>query len=94
MKQFVFLAVFCACSSGPQTKTDIGVAYTDSGDVDYACDRLGDDCFEQACEACVAECGFSCQTLESYPPQFNCEDGGSWDVYEFCPDWSPPDSGE
>jgi hypothetical protein len=94
MKRFVFLVVFCACSSGLQTKKDIGVAPRDSGNDDYGCDSLGDDCFEQACQACVEECGMGCLTMESYPPQFACDGGGSWDVYEFCPDWQPEDSGE
>jgi hypothetical protein len=26
--------------------------------------------------------------LESYPEIFQCPDE-SWDVYDFCPDWTP-----
>jgi len=81
-----------ACSRGPEVKKDIGVAGGDTG-IDFDCDSQGDDCIEQACEACVESCGADCSVQESYPPQYSCPDG-SWTVYDFCPDWEFTDSGE
>lgn len=50
-----------------------------------------DGCDLAACVACAAECGGDCLVLESYPPQYQCADGGaSFDVYDTCPDWQPP----
>lgn len=46
-----------------------------------------DGCDLAACTACAESCGEGCAILESYPPQYACE-GESWDVYDFCPDWS------
>jgi hypothetical protein len=61
------------------------IAITDPSGAPDACDV-------SACQACVDECGRDCVVLESYPPRYACEGGGSeaWDVYDFCPDWEPP----
>lgn len=48
-----------------------------------------DGCDLSACVSCVDECGVDCLVLESYPPQYACEDV-SFDVYDFCPTWEPP----
>ncbi len=45
-----------------------------------------DDCDLAACEACFDACGDACAVLESFPPQYACEEG-SWSVYDACPDW-------
>lgn len=50
-----------------------------------------DPCDVQACEACTDACGDGCMILESYPPQWACEDA-SFTVYDFCPDWTAPGS--
>lgn len=47
-----------------------------------------DECDLQACQACEEACEVGCLILESYPPQYSCEGEGTWDVYDFCPDWS------
>lgn len=62
----------------------------------YDCEEvaiLGDDgapdpCDVAACEACDADCRRGCAILESYPPQYACPDGDTFDVYDVCPDWS------
>jgi hypothetical protein len=48
-----------------------------------------DSCDVAACDACADQCGDDCAVLESFPPQYACP-GASWDVYDFCPDWSFP----
>jgi hypothetical protein len=93
MRWFFWVHLFLsACSSGPETKKDMGVAPKDSGP-DYGCDSIGDECIEMACSACVESCGVECETMDSYPMQYACESEG-WTVYDFCPDWTPEDSGE
>lgn len=68
----------------------------DSGCEDLAihdADGNVDDCDLAACEACAEACGAPCAILESFPPQYSCDAGGSWTVYDECPDWEPPDTG-
>jgi hypothetical protein len=53
-----------------------------------------DDCDLQACKAaCGDDCTETCEILESFPPQYRCGDEGPFSVYDFCPDWEPPDTG-
>ncbi len=49
-----------------------------------------DPCDVAACETCVDTCGTGCLVLESYPPQYACDDAGSWSVYDTCPNWQAP----
>lgn len=50
-----------------------------------------DGCDLAACVACVDACSGACLVLESYPPRYTCADA-SFDVYDFCPTWQPPQS--
>ena len=61
---------------------------TDDTQLDAWCAGYSDACTQQACEACTDACGSDCVVLESYPEQWACPDQ-SWDVYDFCPDWTP-----
>lgn len=57
-------------------------------------DALGeaDPCDVAACQACEDACDEGCMVLESFPPQYACEGGDSFTVYDECPDWQMPDS--
>ena len=73
-----------ASSNGPDEGLDCDQAalHTEDGVVD-ACDR-------QACQACVDECGSGCAVLESYPPQYACQEQHTYTLYDFCPGWQNP----
>jgi len=49
-----------------------------------------DPCDLQACEAAFGEGCTSCAVNQSYPPQYVADDGTTYDLYAFCPDWQPP----
>jgi hypothetical protein len=89
----VVLMVLSACSRGPETKKDMGVANSDSGGSVLDCD-FGDDCLDQSCQACVDDCGSDCESQDIYPMEYSCPDGGHWTVFDVCPDWEQSDTGE
>jgi hypothetical protein len=53
-------------------------------------DGTPDGCDVAACLECSEACGTDCAVLESYPPRYSCGSRGTWDVYDICPDWTPP----
>lgn len=71
----------CVFTPSESDCEDIAITNAD-GEVD-ACDL-------QACEACADACGEPCAVLESYPPQYACEDGSTFTASDECPDWEPP----
>ena len=71
----------------------------DSKSPAWTCDQVAitdesggpDPCDVAACQTCFDTCGgATCMVLESYPPQYACEGGGSWSVYDVCPSWVMP----
>ena len=56
----------------------------------WDCEQESDDpCIQAMCQVCVDTCGDQCVSMDIYPPEFKCEDGGGWwDVWDVCPDWS------
>ena len=82
--RWAFVLVFASCNAQTSFDCDAVAIDTEAGEPD--------PCDVSACEACVDACGGRCVILESYPPQYSCGAGGSWSVYDFCPEWVLPGS--
>ena len=53
-----------------------------------------DPCDLQACEAAFGDGCHTHSINQSLPPQYVCDDGEAWDVFDFCPDWGTDTGGE
>ena len=53
-----------------------------------SCGSESDECHVQACVLCGEACSQPCNKLESWPGQYECPRGESFDVMTVCPEWS------
>jgi len=83
------LCLLSGCGEDDKDDTDTGGHDTDTGSSGLDCLQESDDpCIQEMCQTCVDTCGDQCLSLDIYPPEFSCENGGGyWDVWDFCPDW-------